>query len=685
MYGKGVSGAIGKGSGGAGILAAERNLGAGLLQADPRGMQIRFGSQIGVSSPGDNMTTSKRALALRIGVITVCLMTSIYSLGQSCTSGDCQTGAIAGPYSASQVAENTMPNFPVCKSTACLTGSWTADQIEGIDAQQDIGSPTYQFYDNAVNLDTNIAVSRNMTGKKAQVLQWVNPQFIQAFDKVTGQPIFTVAGGTTASPRSVTRLWSATTQAECRNTTGNVQVLYDREDNEFAITRRVHYSVGGIIHYAFCIAVSSGSDLSSAQTLWYAYEYKLDTVLPCVQSSNNCTVGSNYYFFPDWPRIGTWSNGFYLTFDLEDPTAGFTEAGFEACQLDRTHIAHGQATNPVSCYTYMVPAAQRPSLIHSLDVADIDSSNLPPTGEPNYLLAIVNPSNAQTGGNGEGWCTSMTALCTSEQLALFTWGSSGLAGPTFVRVTPYTPGCYDTSAPGRETNTICVPEPSTSLADLGGYGGRSCGDFNTPCVDSLGDRMANRLAYNNLSSSGSGPNGQYLTASHVVLENPSNQSTGIRYYILKVLNGTASVVVNSGGVGAPPDLADANGILSYFMPSAALDKNGNLGVTYTTSGFYCSTCTTQAHPAIYFDVLPWMTSSFDPATLIVSGPGDEENTHFWGEYAATVIDPTDNLTFYGLGQYFDTSQTGTANCSVPSSNCYTWQTRILRGKYGSGF
>jgi Abnormal spindle-like microcephaly-assoc'd, ASPM-SPD-2-Hydin len=50
----------------------------------------------------------------------------------------------------------------------------------------------------------------------------------------------------------------------------------------------------------------------------------------------------------------------------------------------------------------------------------------------------------------------------------------------------------------------------------------------------------------------------------------------------------------------------------------------------------------------------------------------------WGEYAATVIDSTDNLTFYGMGEYFNTSQTGTSNCQLPANNCHTWQTRIFR-------
>lgn len=625
------------------------------------------------------------ATTSRTCVLFAWLLTSVCALAQTCPSGgDCQKGAVAGPYSASQVAENTATNFPICTSASCLAGSWSTDQIEGIDAQQDIGTG-YQFFDATLNLDTNIAVGRTATGKKAQVLQWMNSQYIQAFDKVTGQPVFTSSGGTTAVPPPVGRLWSSATQPECEAASGNVQVIYDRVDNKFVMSRRVSYSVGGITHYAFCIALSSTSDLSNTKTEWYTYEYKMDAVIPCVPSSSNCTTGSTYYYFPDWPRIGTWSNGFYITFDLENPAAAFNEAGFEACRLDRTDMAAGKTANPISCYTYMVPTGQQPSLIHSVDVADVDSSTGPVSGESEYFLATVNPSNAQQGGNGQRWCTSQTTPCTSNQLALFVWGSKGLRGPTFLTVNPYTPGCYDTSGPAHEVNTVCVPEPSTNPATLGSYGSASCGDYATPCLDSLGDRIANRLTYNNLSSSGGGPTGEYLTASHVVMENSSNQSTGVRYYILSVSDGTGSVLVNSGGAAGPPDLMDPASTLSYFMPSAALDKNGNLGITYTVSGPYCSSCETQADPAVYFDVLPWMAASLDSPTPIISGAGDEENTYHWGEYAATVIDSTDDLTFYSVGEYFNTSQIGTNNCPAPSSECYTWRTRIFRGQYGNGF
>lgn len=615
----------------------------------------------------------------------ILLATPAFAKAQ-CT-GDCQVGTIAGPYTSAQVAEyTTTAPFFICQSVLCTSGSWSGDQIEGIDAEQNIGTP-YSFYDSqGPNIDDNIAVGPTVSGENAQVVEWLNAAYIQAFDKVTGQPIFTSINGTTAVPVNVAALWSSSKQPECTDYSSNVQIIYDRLDNGFVLNRRVVYTNSAGIHeYAWCIAISSSSDLSSPSTQWYAYEYKMSTAIPCIPASNNCTTGTYYYYFPDWPRIGTWSNGFYITFDLEDPTDNYMEAGFEACQLDRADIAQGNPSNPMSCYSYLIPKADKPTLIHSVDVADIDSATGPASGEPEYFLAIVNPSNTQQGEKGLVLCTSQTSPCTSTQLALFTWGTSGFTGPTFINVNPYTPGCYNTSKAGREINTFCVPEPSTNTSDIGAYGSPTCGDYNTPCVDSLGDRMANRLTYNNLSSSSGGPNGEYLTASHVVMENASNQRTGIRYYILSVSNGKASVVVNSGGSSGPPDLQDPAATLFYFMPSAALDENGNLGFTFTSSGAYCSGCSSQNHPAINFDVLPWGASSFDSPTLIVQGLADEQNTDRWGEYAATVIDSSNNLTFYGVGEYFDKWEDGTTSCGQPSSGCYTWQTRIFRGQYGNPF
>lgn len=619
-------------------------------------------------------------MSARICMLAALLLAALSSAGQTCQSGgDCQTGTLAGPFSAAQAAEMSSANpFVVCTSADCTTNIFSKNQVEGIDAQQNIGSE-YQFFDPIYDIDANIAVGPTVSGQNAQVVEWVNNQYMQAFDKVTGQPIFTVSGGTTAVPPSIVDLWAKYAQSACRTPSGNVQVIFDRLDHVFIINRRVTYKLvaGGVPHYAWCIAASSTSDLSNPNTQWYAYEYILDTVLPCVPGSDNCTTGSVYYFYPDWPRIGTWSNAFYVAFDLLDPDNAYLPDGVEACQLDRADIVLGKPSQPITCYTYMVPTTQEPMLIHSLDVADIDSTNAPPSGEPAYFLSIVNPSNAQQGGNGQQVCTSQSTPCTSNQLALFNWGTSGFTGPTFITVNPYTPGCYDTSAAGRESNTICVPAPSTANADIGAYGKPSCFWFNTPCVDSLGDRMANRLTYNHLLSKTL--SGEYLTASHVVMESTTDQRTGIRFYILKGSStGKVSVLVNSGGSSGPADLKDTTERSFYFMPSAALDKEGNLAFTYTSSGKHCPGCTTQYHPAVHFAVLPWGASKFSTNSLIIQGSGDQQNTYHWGEYAATVLDSTDGLTFYGVGQYFKGNQSGLTNCTEPAGNCYTWRTRIFR-------
>src|SRR5579863_314694 len=307
----------------------------------------------------------ERLASMRNCLLAIVVLTSIGSWGQGCQSGDCQPGTIAGPFMAAQTAENTVANFPRCEGSLCGKKSWYKNQIEGIDAKENLGTP-YRFYDEVLNMDTNIAVGPNVTKGKAQILQWVDPGDIQAFDKKTGKPIYGSAKGTTQEPRVVFNLWSHSTQPECQVGSGNVQVIFDRLDNEFAINRRVTYEVGGIAHYAWCVALSSSSDLSKGIS-WYAYEFKMDSAIPCLPQSNNCTTGTNYYYFPDWPRIGTGANGFYITFDLTDPTFFYYQLGFEACQLDRADMARGLPANPMTCYTYTVPESDNISLIHSVD------------------------------------------------------------------------------------------------------------------------------------------------------------------------------------------------------------------------------------------------------------------------------------------------------------------------------
>jgi len=101
--------------------------------------------------------------------LTVVLMATP-AFAQATCKGDCQPGTIAGPFTAAQVAEySTTAPFSICQSVACTTGTWSGDQIEGIDAVQNTGTG-YQFYDNQnPDIDDNVAVGPTVSGQNAQV------------------------------------------------------------------------------------------------------------------------------------------------------------------------------------------------------------------------------------------------------------------------------------------------------------------------------------------------------------------------------------------------------------------------------------------------------------------------------------------------------------------------------------
>ena len=118
---------------------------------------------------------------------------------------------------------------------------------------------------------------------------------------------------------------------------------------------------------------------------------------------------------------------------------------------------------------------------------------------------------------------------------------------------PFTPGCYYPKAP---YNTYCVPEP---------YG---------KTIDGLGDRLSYRLAYRYITGTTSA---EYLAVTHTVQENSSTRRTGIRYYKLQAGKSPKLAILG--------ELQDTTNNYFLSMPSVAMDKNGDLGITYTVTGW----------------------------------------------------------------------------------------------------
>lgn len=479
----------------------------------------------------------------------------------------------------------------VCLLFFCTTSAYaqTVNTFEGIDASQ-LKSPEWL-------IDPNGAV-----GTK-QYMEWVNPYY-QAYDKVTFAPVW-------STPQAGTAIFIANGVTSCNNFNGgDVIILFDRLASRWVIAAHT-----AAPDYYYCVAISNTDNLASSGLKWYTYAIPLNSFL------GTNPEGVTYY--PDWGKIATWPDAYYVGIDLGDVSAGYIDVGVLACALDRTNMLIGGTPNTPQCFTVPDPVVGSPDyLAHSLEPADIDGTTPPPAGSPEYFVSIENPLN-----NGAAKTSS------SINLWQFHVNWTNPADTTFTQssipVPAFTPGCYAVSNPG---NTICVPEPSTSTT--GQY------------IDSVGDRLMFRLAYRNF-----GEYESYLV-SHAVQVNAGNRTqTGIRWYELR---GSGALTLYQSGTISPDNTT------YRFMPSIAQDQNGNAAVGYSVSS-------ATVHPGI--SASWWnLTDQTAPTEIsLYSGTGDEENVYHYGTYSSMTVDPVGGCAFWYINEYFAQNQTGSE---------INWNTRI---------
>src|SRR5579863_957194 len=301
-------------------------------------------------------------------------------------------------------------------------------QFEGIDASSD---PVAGY-----TVDPNGAV-----GTK-QYLEWVD-QAYQGYDKVAGAPVW-------VSTQRATTAWVDNNMPDCSSGGGNGIILFDHLASGWIIAVRQ----GGPNDF-YCVAISNTDDLTSAAFAWYTYEISLNPLLNI--------NGINYY--PDYPKIATWPDAYYITIDLENPAKGYQENGVLVCALDRADMLNGVNMLTPQCFSNSNTNGWY--LAHSLIPADIDGTTPPPAGTPEAFVSIQNPSAGSLTSNSlNTW--QFHVDWTNPEDSTFT-------GPTPVTVPTFQPGCYTLTNP---TDTYCVPEPSTPQTKNR--------------IDSLGDRLMHR-------------------------------------------------------------------------------------------------------------------------------------------------------------------------------------------------
>jgi hypothetical protein len=163
------------------------------------------------------------------------------------------------------------------------------------------------------------------------------------------------------------------------------------------------------------------------------------------------------------------------------------------------------------------------------------------------------------------------------------------------------------------TTTLIVPQTGTSRL-----------------LDTLGDKLLTPLVYHDFAGTES------LWASHTVNNNLNGTGpTAIRWYQFNVTGST---------IPATPVQQQTfnNGADSLFrwMPSIAVDTQGNMSIGYTASS-------STTNPAIKYAgrlATDPLNSLAQGEALLIPGVGHQTSSFGrWGDYSALSIDPTDSL------------------------------------------
>jgi hypothetical protein len=446
-------------------------------------------------------------------------------------------------------------------------------------------------------------------------MEWINVYY-QAFDKNTFAPVW-------ITPQPGTTPWQTNGQANCLAVGGDGIVTFDHLASRWVI---VAHTNPADANYYYCFAISNTDDLTSPTLAWYTYAFFLNPVLG--------TNSNGQPYFPDWPKIGTWADAYYASFNLQDVAQKHLTIGVLVCAFDRTNMLNGLTPNPMQCFSHPNPIPPNGTLFlaQSLIPADIEGTTPPPAGRDEFLVSIENPPN-------DGKSTTSNAVNLWD--LHLDWNNPTNSTFTNIPLTvaTYTPGCYQAT---HIFNTFCVPEQAINPINKSHYH-----------VDSVGDRLMPRLAYRNF-----GTYESFLVSHTVRVGKFASTQTGIRWYELR---GSGTPAVYQTGTLSPDKS------LFRFMPSMAQDKNGNAAVGYSVSN-------ASSHPGI--KAAWWnLNTTFSPTELpIQTGAGDEEDTKQWGDYTSMTVDPVDDCTFWYVNEYLPSNETAPppirntriANFKIPS-------------------
>ena len=299
--------------------------------------------------------------------------------------------------------------------------------------------------------------------------------------------------------------------------------------------------------------------------------------------------------FPDYPRPAVWPDGYYV------PTStGDTVIQKHDCIADRARMLRGEAATE-QCVII--------DGVSFLNNTDLDGAVPPPAGAPNIMMAAGGAQLTGMSEHDDKYFQDDGIYYWKVHVDWNNPANTKADGPVKITVAPYHFLCN-----GQLSN--CVPQPGTDTR-----------------LDSQGDKLMQRLVYRNFRDH------QAILAAHSINSSPG-KAGGVRWYEFRI-DKKGNPVLYQQSTYAPDDAW-------RWMPSGAMDGRGDIGIGYSIGG--PDMFVGQRFAARLAGDPPGLLTLHE--TVLAAGEGVQQRGNRWQDYTTTVIDPSDDCTFWYVGDYF---------------------------------
>jgi hypothetical protein len=402
--------------------------------------------------------------------------------------------------------------------------------------------------------DTIGAVGRN------HYIQMVNSAFA----------IYDKSGRILAGPSQINSLWQGFGGPCESDNDGDPVVRYDHLADRWLISQ---FAINKNMQ---CIAISRGPD--PVISGWFLYAF------PTRDANGNPVT-------PDYPKIGVWPDGYYMS-----TQRGFPSAGMDVWVFERDRMLAGQPARQVQF------AISAPSIV--FQPSDLNGPP-PPAGTPNFFIRQVD--GQRFGGQDR------------IEIFAFSVNWSNPATSTFQSTSNLPTASFDSVLCNTSLGGACVPQPATNAR-----------------LHTLSVWPMFRAQYRNFGTH------EILLLNHSV-DTIGEDRAGIRWYELR-RSPSGSWSIFQQGTHSPDGV-------HRWMGSLAMDAAGNIALGYsvasaqTSPGIRVAT-RRAADPA---------GSLGTETTIVNGGGSQTHGASRWGDYSSMDVDPSRPCTFWFTTLYYTTT------------------------------